>query len=107
MKLRLPVLGICYTNNYAVGITQVIPANNKSRKSIGLILFILAREYLKSKDKDEEANALKLEDFTGKMEEAVEESVMREESLESISEEKPRKKREKSESIEMQASEGV
>jgi len=70
MKLKLPVLGICDTNNYSIGITQIIPANNKSRKSIGLCLFVLAREYLKSQGKDDEAKALKLEDFAGKLEEA-------------------------------------
>lgn len=65
----LPVLAVCDTNNYDTGVTQIIPANNKSQKSIGLILFILAREYLKSQGKDDEAKALVMQDFTGKLEE--------------------------------------
>lgn len=68
LKLNLPVIGICDTNNYAHGIKQIIPANNKSRKSIGIVLFILAREYLKSQGKTAEAKALKMEDFAGKVE---------------------------------------
>ena len=72
LKLKLPVMGICDTNNYATGIAQVIPANNKSRKSIGLCLFVLAREYLKEQGKDDEAKKLKLEDFAGKIEENAE-----------------------------------
>lgn len=68
-KLGLPVLGICDTNNYAKGVTQKIVANNKSGKSIGLVLFVLAREYLKSKGMVKEAKELMLEDFTGKLEE--------------------------------------
>lgn len=65
----IPVIGVCDTNNYAKGVTQVIAGNNKSRKSIGLILFILAREYLKGQGKDKEAKKLIMEDFTGKIEE--------------------------------------
>ena len=65
----MPTLVICDTNNYNKGVTQLIPANNKSRKSIGLVLFVLAREFLKSKGKEDEAKALKLEDFAGKLEE--------------------------------------
>jgi len=68
LKVKIPVLGICDTNNYSDRVTQVIAGNNKSRKSIGLILFILAREYLKSQGKDKEAKALKIEDFAGKIE---------------------------------------
>ena len=70
--LGLPVLAICDTNNYTAGVKQMIPANNKSRKSVGIILFILAREYLKSMGKTDEAKKLKMEDFTGKIETAVE-----------------------------------
>ena len=66
--IKIPILGICDTNNYTQGVTQIIAGNNKSRKALGLILFILAKEYLKSQGKDKEAKALKMEDFTGKIE---------------------------------------
>jgi small subunit ribosomal protein S2 len=67
-RLGLEVLSICDTNNYTKGVSTKIIGNNKARKSLGLILFILAREYLKSKGMDKEAKALKMEDFTGKLE---------------------------------------
>lgn len=66
--IKIPVLGICDTNNYTQGVTQVIAGNNKSRKSLGLMLFILAKNYLKAQGKDKEAKVLKMEDFTGKIE---------------------------------------
>ncbi len=68
LRLKMPMLAICDTNNYARLVTKVVPANNKSRKSVGLILYVLAREYLKSQGKEDEAKALKLEDFAGKIE---------------------------------------
>jgi small subunit ribosomal protein S2 len=70
-NIGVPVIAICDTNNYAPGVSQIIPSNNKSRKSLGLILYILAREYLKSLGKTDEAKALKLEDFAGKIEPVV------------------------------------
>ncbi len=65
IKLKKPVMALCDTNNYTFGVTKIIPCNNKSSKSIGCILFILAREYCKSKGKNFTAS---LEDFTGKLE---------------------------------------
>lgn len=69
LMIKIPVLGICDTNNYTKGVTQKIIGNNKAGKSIGLILYILAREYLKVKGMEKEAKELNLEDFTGKLEE--------------------------------------
>ncbi|MEK6844942.1 MAG: 30S ribosomal protein S2 [Nanoarchaeota archaeon] len=65
IKLKKPIISLCDTNNYIQGITKIIPCNNKSSKSIGCILFILAREYNKKYKKPFDA---KLEDFTGPLE---------------------------------------
>lgn len=48
-KIKKPVIGLCDSNNQTKGIDIVIPGNNKSTKSIGIIFWILAREYCKSK----------------------------------------------------------
>lgn len=64
-RLKKPVLSLCDTNNFTNNITKLIPCNNKSRKSIGCILFILARGYCKAKNIPFSA---KLEDFTGPLE---------------------------------------
>jgi len=65
-KLKKPVVALCDTNNFTTNITKIIPCNNKAKKSIGCILYILAREYCKAKGIDFKAE---LEDFTGKLEE--------------------------------------
>jgi small subunit ribosomal protein S2 len=54
------VLGLCDTNNYTFGIDKFVPCNNKANKSIGLVLYLLAREYAKAKGIEKELN---LEDF--------------------------------------------
>lgn len=65
IKLKKPVLSLCDTNNFIQHITNVIPCNNKSKKSVGCILFILARGYCKAKKLPFNAQ---LEDFTGDLE---------------------------------------
>ena len=66
-RLKKPVLSLCDTNNFTTNVTQLIPCNNKSGKSIGCILFILAREYCKVKNISFKYD---LEDFAGKLEDA-------------------------------------
>ncbi|MBS3092950.1 30S ribosomal protein S2 [Candidatus Pacearchaeota archaeon] len=65
IKLKKPIIALCDTNNYTFGITKIIPCNNKSGKSIGCILFILAREYCKQIGKPFKYS---LEHFTGPLE---------------------------------------
>jgi len=66
-KLKKPVLSLCDTNNFTTNITKLIPCNNKSGKSVGCVLYILARAYAKTKNLPFDAT---LEDFAGKLEEA-------------------------------------
>ena len=47
LKLGIPVLALCDTNNTSNELDFMVPCNNKGRKSLGLIFYILAREYLK------------------------------------------------------------
>jgi len=66
MKMGVPIVAICDTNNQTNNIDLVIPSNNKGKKSLGLFFWILAREYLRNRDiikKDEELKE-KVEDFT-------------------------------------------
>jgi len=64
-RLKKPILALCDTNNFTTYVTKLIPCNNKAKKSIGCILYILAREYCKAKKLPFNA---KLEDFTGSLE---------------------------------------
>ncbi|MCL6500603.1 MAG: 30S ribosomal protein S2 [Candidatus Pacearchaeota archaeon] len=48
-KVHIPIIALCDTNNVTDYIDLVIPCNNKTAKSIGLILYILAKLYLEKK----------------------------------------------------------
>ncbi len=48
-RIGLPVLSICDTNNFTSGITKIIPGNNKSAKSLGIILYLLTKLYVESR----------------------------------------------------------
>ena len=66
IKMGVPVVALCDTNNQSNNIDLVIPSNNKGKKSLGLFFWILAREYLRNRNiikKNEELKE-KLEDFT-------------------------------------------
>ncbi len=66
IKIGIPVVALCDTNNQANNIDLVVPCNNKGKKSLGLIFYILARELLKKHgeiSKDSEFKAA-IDDFT-------------------------------------------
>ena len=66
IKMGIPVVALCDTNNQSNNIDLVIPCNNKGKKSLGLFFWILAREYLRNRNilkKNEELKE-KVEDFT-------------------------------------------
>lgn len=58
--VKKKVFGLCDTNNYTFHVDEFVPCNNKSDKSIGLVLYILAQEYVKEHKIDKE---VKLSDF--------------------------------------------
>jgi len=63
IKVGIPVLALCDTYNESNNIDLVVPCNNKGKKSIGLIMWIFAREYLKAHGKE----------FNGKLDDFIEE----------------------------------
>lgn len=64
-KARIPILSLCSTNNYLTNIDFCIPVNNKGRKSIALVFWILTREIMISNGliKSKEEFQKKVEDF--------------------------------------------
>jgi small subunit ribosomal protein S2 len=48
-KIKIEVLSICDTNNFTFGIEKVIPGNNKSGKSLGMIFYLLTKMYIENK----------------------------------------------------------
>lgn len=62
---RVPMVAVCGTSNETNDIDVIIPANNKSAKSIAVLFWVLAREILKNRgqlQKDEDF-AYKISDF--------------------------------------------
>ncbi|MFH1316932.1 MAG: 30S ribosomal protein S2 [Candidatus Woesearchaeota archaeon] len=68
MKVGIPVVALCDTNNQSNNLDLVVPCNNKGKKSIGLFFWILAREYLLKR-----GDIKKPEDFKSPIEDFVEE----------------------------------
>ena len=64
IKLGVPVIALCDTNNQTNNIDLVIPCNNKGKKSLGLVFWILANEYMKLKGKVQDSIKDTIDDFT-------------------------------------------
>jgi small subunit ribosomal protein S2 len=66
IKIGIPVIALCDTNNQSNNIDLVVPCNNKGKKALGLFFWILAREYLLKKQLISKAEDMKekVEDFT-------------------------------------------
>ena len=66
LKIGIPVIALCDTNNQSNNLDLVVPCNNKGKKSLGLLFYILAREYMKKKGllKSDEDFKAQIEDFT-------------------------------------------
>ena len=66
MKVGVPVIALCDTNNQSNNIDFVIPCNNKGKKSLGLFFYILAKEFMKNKKIIKKDSDFKktVEDFT-------------------------------------------
>lgn len=64
-KKGIPVIGLCDTNNQANDIDLVVPCNNKGKKSVGLVFYVIAREYMKVKGllRGDEEMPAKMEEF--------------------------------------------
>jgi len=64
-NIGIPVIALCDTNNETRYIDFVIPTNNKGRRALALIYWLLAKEILKARNKiksDDEFTAT-MEDF--------------------------------------------
>jgi len=48
-RIKIPVLSICDTNNYTTGVSKVLPGNNKSAKSLGMIFYLLSKIYVEKR----------------------------------------------------------
>ncbi len=67
---NVPIVALCDTDNWIKFVDLVIPCNNKGRRALALVYFLLAREYLKEKGliKSNEEFNYKVSDFEAKVE---------------------------------------
>jgi small subunit ribosomal protein S2 len=66
LMIGVPVIALCDTNNQTNNLDLVVPCNNKGKKSLGLLFWILAKEFMKEKKiitKDSDYKE-KIEDFS-------------------------------------------
>ncbi len=64
-EINVPVIALCDTNNLTKYVDLVIPTNNKGRKAIALVLWLLTRELMKAKGKiaSDDAFTMQPEEF--------------------------------------------
>lgn len=65
VNINIPVVGLCDTNNETRDVDVVIPTNNKGRRSLAVVYWLLTREVLKARGemKSDEEYKLTIEDF--------------------------------------------
>lgn len=65
MKLRIPVIGLCDANNETRNVDLIIPTNNKGRRALATVYWLLTREVLKARGElgSDEDFTMTLEDF--------------------------------------------
>ncbi len=65
LNIGIPIIALCDTNNETRNVDLVIPTNNKGRRSLALVYFILTREILRAQGKEvnETTFPLTVDDF--------------------------------------------
>lgn len=65
LNIAIPIIGLCDANNETRNVDLVIPTNNKGRKALATIYWLLTRETLKARGdiKSDEEFVPKLDDF--------------------------------------------
>jgi small subunit ribosomal protein S2 len=68
-KVGIPIIALCSTDNEFAGVDLVIPTNNKGRRALAVIFWLLARQVLRERgelsiDKDP---SVPIEDFEAKL----------------------------------------
>jgi small subunit ribosomal protein S2 len=79
VKMRVPIVALCDTSNETSSIDFVMPVNNKGRKSLATVYWLLAREILKNRGaiKTDEEFKVKPEEFESEEIEREREKVER------------------------------
>ncbi|MFH1916310.1 MAG: 30S ribosomal protein S2 [Nanoarchaeota archaeon] len=67
LNIGVPVIALCDTNNQPNNVDLVVPCNNKGKKSLGLLFYLVTKHYLVNRGLLNKGQELtyKLEDFMG------------------------------------------
>mgnify|MGYP000901128663 CR=1 FL=1 len=65
LNAGIPIIGLCDANNETKNVDVIIPANNKGRRALATVYWLLTREYLKNRGtiKSDEEFGMEIEDF--------------------------------------------
>ncbi|MGC8567955.1 MAG: 30S ribosomal protein S2 [Candidatus Micrarchaeia archaeon] len=76
-KINIPVIALCDTDNSIKYVDLVIPANNRGRRALAMVYYLLSREVLKARGtiKTNEEFPLKPVDFESSIEGNVQDST--------------------------------
>ena len=69
LNIGIPIIALADTNNETRNVDLVVPTNNKGRRSLALVYWILAREILRAQGKlaDESSFTLTVDDFEAQL----------------------------------------
>lgn len=69
VSVGIPIIGLCDANNDLRNVDIVIPTNNKGRRALATVYWLLTREFMKAKGlyKDDEDYKLTIEDFEAEL----------------------------------------
>ena len=65
LNAGIPIIGLCDANNETRNMDLVVPANNKGRRALATVYWLITREYLKNRGsiKADEEFGMEIEDF--------------------------------------------
>ena len=64
IMIGIPIVALCDTNNQVNNIDLVVPCNNKGKNSLGLLFYLLTREFLTKKGQQKKIEKYSVADFT-------------------------------------------
>ncbi len=66
IKVGIPIVAVCDTNNESNNVDFVVPGNNKGKRSLALLFYILTKEYMKHRGMITSDDQMKetIDDFT-------------------------------------------
>ena len=65
LNAGIPIIGLCDANNETKNMDLIVPANNKGRRALATVYWLLTREYMKNRSllKSDEEFGMEIEDF--------------------------------------------